>query len=259
MTKTVRLSLLVLGLSSALFPQTPSNSNDNQNPPLPPYERPVSWKLLVPNIAHDQVHIWTFPTRVFRNRNWIPTVLVLGTTAGLIAGVDPPAGRYFRRTNSFHGFNSVFNGTATSAGIAAAPVSLYVAGIIGKDSYARDTALLAGEAVGDAEIVTAIFKAADRRLRPNNLPPSSSFGDTWFEGHGLSHGSFPSGHTIAAFSVATVISRRYPKHRWVPYVAYGLAGLVGFSRMTTSAHFPADVFMGAAMGYSISRFSVLKQ
>ena len=49
------------------------------------------------------------------------------------------------------------------------------------------------------------------------------------------------------------------QHRWVPYVAYGAAALVGFSRMTLSAHFPSDVFMGAALGYSISRFTVLRQ
>jgi len=58
--------------------------------------------------------------------------------------------------------------------------------------------------------------------------------------------------------VATVVSRRYPKYRWLPYVAYGLAGVVGFSRVTLSAHFPSDVFLGAALGYSISRYAVLR-
>jgi hypothetical protein len=47
----------------------------------------------------------------------------------------------------------------------------------------------------------------------------------------FSGGSFPSGHTIAGFSVATVVSRRYgKKHRWVPDAAYGMAALVGASR-----------------------------
>lgn len=58
--------------------------------------------------------------------------------------------------------------------------------------------------------------------------------------------------------MATVVSRRYPKHRWLPYVAYGLAGVVGFSRVTLSSHFPSDVFLGAALGYSISRYAVLR-
>src|SRR6184192_4438522 len=54
---------------------------------------------------------------------------------------------------------------------------------------------------------------------------------------------FPSGHSIGAFSLATVFARRYREHRWVPWVAYGLAGLVSFSRITAQAHFPSDVFV----------------
>jgi membrane-associated phospholipid phosphatase len=64
---------------------------------------------------------------------------------------------------------------------------------------------------------------------------------------------------MAAFSVATVVARRYGNHRWVPYVAYGLASVVGFSRLTLDVHFLSDVAMGGALGYSISRFSVLRQ
>jgi membrane-associated phospholipid phosphatase len=58
--------------------------------------------------------------------------------------------------------------------------------------------------------------------------------------------------------IATVFARRYQSHRWVPWVAYGVAGTIGFSRITLQAHFPADVFLGAALGYSISRFVVLR-
>jgi membrane-associated phospholipid phosphatase len=70
----------------------------------------------------------------------------------------------------------------------------------------------------------------------------------------------PSGHAIAAFSVATVMARRYGKqHKWLPFVAYGLAGVVGFSRMSLSAHYLSDVFVGGALGYGISRFAVLRE
>jgi membrane-associated phospholipid phosphatase len=56
-----------------------------------------------------------------------------------------------------------------------------------------------------------------------------------------------------------VIARRYGNHRWVPYAAYGMAAVIGFSRLSLSAHFGSDVFVGAALGYSISRFTVLRQ
>ena len=78
------------------------------------------------------------------------------------------------------------------------------------------------------------MKDVDRRLQPIAIAPHGNFADSWFKDktrYGLANGSFPSGHTISAFSVATVVARRYGKHRWVPYVAYGLAAAVGFSKL----------------------------
>jgi membrane-associated phospholipid phosphatase len=115
--------------------------------------------------------------------------------------------------------------------------------------------------VADVEILTTVLKDIDRRARPIMFPRQGNYWDSWFEskGSGLrGNGSFPSGHTIAAFSIATIVAHQYRTHRWVPYVAYGMAGLVGFSRMSLSAHFASDVFVGAALGYSISRFAVLQ-
>jgi membrane-associated phospholipid phosphatase len=39
---------------------------------------------------------------------------------------------------------------------------------------------------------------------------------------------------------------------------YSFATVISLSRITTMAHFPSDVFVGAAMGYSVSRFEVLR-
>ena len=245
--------------SPAGAPQAPVPSSVPQPPATT--DLPVSWKLLIPNLISDQKRIWTFPARLVQGQSWIPTAAVLGTTAGLVA-LDPAESGYFRRTSTFHGFNSVFTGNATSIGTIAAPLSLYVIGLARKDSKMRQTALLAGEAVADAEIVTTVLKDATSRVRPAGIPARGNFSDSWFEGGGSTlrgNGSFPSGHTIAAFSIATVIARRYGNHRWVPYAAYGMATLVGFSRLSLSAHFLSDVFMGGALGYSISRFTVLRQ
>jgi membrane-associated phospholipid phosphatase len=177
--------------------------------------------------------------------------------------LDPKTAGYFRRSSSFDGFNQVLTGHATDIAMIVAPVSLYAAGLIRKDSKMQSTALLAGEAVVNAEILTTVMKDIDRRLRPADIAPNGDFSDSWFQDNKRylrSNGSFPSGHTIAAFSIATVFARRYGKqHRWIPYVAYGSAALVGFSRMTLSAHFASDVFMGASLGYSISRFTVLRE
>jgi membrane-associated phospholipid phosphatase len=245
--------------STATTPPPPSQVPVQQ--PSSGFDRPVSWKLLFPNIVSDQERIWLFPTRLTKRRTWIPTLAILGTTAALIA-LDPHDAPYFRHTSSFSGFNSVFTGNATALGTVLTPVSLYGSGLFLKDPRMRRTALLAGEAVADVEILTTALKDATKRVRPAAVSTNGNFSDTWFESKGSflrGDGSLPSGHTIAAFSIATVVARRYGNHRWVPYVSYGMAALIGFSRLTLSAHFVSDVFVGAALGYSVSRFAVLRQ
>jgi membrane-associated phospholipid phosphatase len=262
---------LLLAAQTAVPDQTPSNGTPTAAPPQPsapapipqspPFDRPVSWKLLLPNLVNDQERIWLFPARLVQGQNWIPTAAILGTTAGLIA-LDPTEASYFRGNASFHTFNNIFTGNATAIGTIVAPASLYIAGLLRKDSKMERTALLAGEAVADSEIVATVFKDAAKRARPASFPAQGNLYDSWFESSGSplrGNGSFPSGHTIAAFSVATVVARRYGNHRWIPYVAYGAAALVGFSRLSLSAHFLSDVFVGGALGYSISRFTVLRQ
>ena len=57
--------------------------------------------------------------------------------------------------------------------------------------------------------------------------------------------SFPSGHTLSSFVAATMLF--YMKRKWGIY-AYGLAVLIGFSRLYLYVHFPSDVLSGAVLG-----------
>jgi undecaprenyl-diphosphatase len=60
-----------------------------------------------------------------------------------------------------------------------------------------------------------------------------------------SSASFPSGHTAAAFAFATAVGHELPGAA-VPLRA--LAALVGYSRVHTGVHYPADVIAGALIG-----------
>ena len=245
-------TLMILAASVCSAQQQPAST-----------DREISWKKLAPNILEDQevdlvVPRSTGPKGAILFR---PQLFLLTGTA-LVIAADPRVAHSFRNTTNFNGFNQSMSGTVTSAAILAAPLALYGAGLLRRDSKMTGTALLAGEALADVEILTAVFKPVVSRWRPSTIQPNGNFADTFAEGgnrFSADHNSFPSGHTIAAFAVATVVSRRYGRqHRWVPILAYTGAAAIGFSRLTSSAHYPADVFVGAVLGYSISRFAVLR-
>lgn len=228
-----------------------------QKPQIIQAEREISWRTLPRNFLQDQKDIWLFPVQLGKGRHWVPTIAVTGVTAALIAA-DAHDTPYFRRTQTFEGFNDAFSGRNTAVGMAIVPAVFLVTGHFRHDSYAEKTALLAGEAYADSAIVDIAMKATTRRLRPSDIAPTGNFSDTFFNSTETLSTSFPSGHAAGAFSIATVFAHRYRQHRWVPWVAYGAAGAISFSRVTTQAHFPSDVFLGAALGFTITEFSVLR-
>jgi membrane-associated phospholipid phosphatase len=241
------------GSSSAAVP-----AKSSEPPASASTDRQVSLRALPGNLLADQKEIWTFPGKLAKGKHWLPAIAIVGGTAALIA-TDPHTAPYFRTTDSFSGFNRVFSGTNTAAFIAAVPASMYAFGLIKKNSYAQSTALLAAEAFADGFALDLAFKGITGREQPLQYTGNGPYTDSFFNGtHNPFHsGGFYSVHAMSAFSVATVIAHRYRNHRWVPYVAYGMATAISFSRITSSNHFPADVFLGSAMGFAIARFAVL--
>jgi membrane-associated phospholipid phosphatase len=222
-------------------------------------ERPINWKTIVPDVARDQRTIWTVPAQLVRGEHLKPA-LGITIALGALVALDPHDTPYFRNTSAFSGFNRGLSSTNAIIATALVPASFYALGYVRKDSYATHTSLLAGESLVDTGILAWVLKNATGRVRPSAIPPGGSYSDTWFKTYQpplRADVSFPSEHAVAAFSVATIIARRYPSHRWVPWVAYGAAALIGFSRVTLRAHFPSDVFAGAAFGYVISRYVVM--
>jgi membrane-associated phospholipid phosphatase len=225
----------------------------------PSEDREVSLGKLPMNFLHDQKDMWLFPLELGKGRHWLPALFIAGGTAVFLA-TDAQTMPHFRQTTDFHGFNHVFSSTGTGAAIAVVPAVCYGVSLLRHDSYDQGSALFAGEAVADDVVLMVVIKAITQRQRPTELPVAGPYSDTFFHSNGSIFGkgtSFPSGHAMMAFSVATVFARRYREHRWVPYVAYAAASAIAFSRVTTGAHFPADIFVGSALGYVIARYDVL--
>jgi membrane-associated phospholipid phosphatase len=72
------------------------------------------------------------------------------------------------------------------------------------------------------------------------------------------HTSFPSGHTIMAWTFASVLATHYKDYTWVPITAYSLATMAGLARVYGDKHWMSDVVVGAALGYAIGKWVVNK-
>ena len=66
--------------------------------------------------------------------------------------------------------------------------------------------------------------------------------------------SFPSGHTMSSFAVATVL---FYMDRKIGIIALILAILIGFSRLYLYVHFPSDVIVGMILGILVGIIAIL--
>lgn len=111
-----------------------------------------------------------------------------------------------------------------------------------KDQELLKEAIYIGTSVIEATVITYGMKYAIGRERPYERYPDRVHPYSLEDSP-----SFPSGHTAAAFSLATSLSITYPK--WYVIAPSALwACSVGFSRMNEGVHYPSDVIAGAAIG-----------
>ena len=124
-------------------------------------------------------------------------------------------------------------------------------GLIDKDNYPTETALVAAEAMIFTTVAVQIVKNTVGRTRPNadGTTFSHQFNGPFFNGT-----SFYSGHTTTAFTVASVFAYRYRNTKWVPILSYGLATIAGMERIYDNRHWTSDVVMGAAIGTATGIF-----
>ena len=225
-------------------------------------QREATWRTLPGDFLHDQKDLWTFPWRLAHGKYLLPTAIVVGGTVALIVA-DPHDAPYFRNhQKNWDDFNDVFDPMITTSEVIALPAGLMTAGYLRHDNREVNTALLATEAYGDSVVINLAIKAITRRQRPSDVAPTGDWDNTFFNGgkSPLKGSSFPSGHSTAVWSVATVVAERY-RHRgkpWIPVLAYAMATAISVSRITESAHFPSDVWLGASLGYSIAKFQTLR-
>src|SRR5436309_7451286 len=188
--------------------------------------KPLGRKLML-NILPDQDEIFTSPFHMNRHNAW-EWLLAGAATGGLIA-----ADRHI--ADSFEQVKWAGHTSNISASYTLIPLvaGYYRFGVWKDNAKAREIGVLGTESLLDSLIVAGVLKEATRRNRPDEKNP----GDFWGGGT-----SFPSGHAIQIWSIASLLDHEYKhKRRIVGITAYTLAGIVSASRIAAQKHFASDV------------------
>src|SRR5712692_6350726 len=233
------LVIVIIAGTSSASGQTPASTSTPQPSPTPSLER-----RFFKNILRDQRAIWTSPLHLHgEDAKWL---VPLGlATAALIATDRRTAGALHDNRPRLNISRDVsYLGSSFGAGAIAA--SFYLIGRARGDARSRETGLLSAEALIDDVIVYSALKVATERTRPRKDLGRGRFFHGGF--------SFPSGHTVAAWSLAAIVASEYKDRPLIKFGAYGLATAVSISRFTGRNHFLSDVLVGSAIGYGIGRY-----
>lgn len=203
-------------------------------------------KKLLSNVWLDQKAIWTSPFHMHReDAEW--WALFGGLTAGAVL-TDRRTTHIFENSKGQVSWSNDVSKIGAVYTVLPEVAGFYIAGVALDNQKARETGVLGGEALIDSLIVVEVLKTAAGRNRPNSPHKPGDF----FQGGA----SFPSGHAIATWSLASVISYEYRDRKWVPWVAYGLSSVVSAARFGARQHYASDLIAGGAMGFFIGRYVV---
>lgn len=128
----------------------------------------------------------------------------------------------------------------------------WAAGAVAGRSDVSDAALHVTAALAAAGVVNGALKYSVGRERPSVTADPLRFRPIATENRWQ---SFPSGHTVVAFSLAAAVSEE-ARRPWVTMLAYGGAAAVAWSRVYEDKHWTSYVAAGALIGIVAGRGTV---
>jgi membrane-associated phospholipid phosphatase len=128
----------------------------------------------------------------------------------------------------------------------------WTAGELARRGDVANAALHVTAALAAAGVANGALKYSVGRERPSTTADPLRFRP--LNGHNRWQ-SFPSGHTVVVFSLASAVSEE-ARTPWVTALAYGGAAMVGWSRVYDDKHWASDVAAGALVGVLAGRSTV---
>lgn len=222
-----------------------------------------SQKGYIPSLFSNFERQVTAPFK-FTARDWIITGAAVGLTATLLH-FDNDIDKFARVQKQEHGWVNKSSPVITQFGTSYGTVTVASIGLLSavfKKQKGVQTSLLATQALITSAAWVQLIKHFTGREDPSasyiysKLPGGKWWGPFTQYDQDLpvyksvsSFDAFPSGHTAAAFSIATVFASQYSNTKAIPVISYTMATLVGISRLTEHQHWASDIFVGGLLGY----------
>jgi hypothetical protein len=232
--------LLVFSLFAAALP-APAMAQEIAVPP--PQFQPVSDINFAERFLKEEREIWVSPFKLKRSdMKWL---IPVGAGAAALLVTDHSVSHEMREAD-MQPATRFISKLGSAAPLALASGTLYGLGKLTHNEKAANTGKLATEAVLHSQLVVQSMKMIFNRERPDKPDGQGSF---WGGGR-----SFPSGHAMSSFALATVVAHEYRHKPLIAVGAYGFATAVSLARVGGLNHFPSDVLIGATIGHLIGRF-----
>jgi hypothetical protein len=216
-------------------------------PNAPEPQEPVTLRATPLNFLKDEGAIWSSPARIREGDFGYLIPLGLAVT-GAITTDHQAMSELVSHDASFNNANTNASNVLVAPFIAA-PAVMFAAGHFARSDHARETGILGGEAILNSLVVEQGMKFIFWRERPTVDGARGRF----FQTSVGSDSSFPSSHSVIAWSSAAVLAEEYPS-RWNQIGIYGLATGVSLTRVLGQQHFPSDVLVGSAFGWMIGHY-----
>ena len=238
-TRIVFSFIVIAFISNTIQAQVDSLSIKNK-------QKPTTWQLLKTDggaawgglkYAYSRPLHW-------KKKQWLTAGAVVGGTA-LLYLVDDNTNRYFRKQNTdVPPFLKKFGWRSGSPQIAYGVTgSVYMFGLLTKNEKVRKTGVLMITSATAAGFIQTFAKAAVGRARPGAGLGKDTFkpysGEARFR-------SFPSGHTILAFTAAYSIGKQFD-NPWAKAGIYAVGMIAPVSRLWSGAHWLTDVALSMAI------------
>jgi membrane-associated phospholipid phosphatase len=207
-------------------------------------------------VLEDGLSFWSAPVR-FSGQDWI---IAGGTVAGTIGAIS--ADNYLSRRFSIETDDQLphtlweiptYYGELEYAGIFSAGV--YGVGLVSSNTDVRITGRLVFESLALSGSAVLALRYITGRAGPGPNGDSRDFkGFQW----NAERQAFPSGHSVFAFALSTVLAERIGN----PLACiglYGMASLTAYSRVRFTQHWTSDVLAGSALGIATGFFVVSRE